>query len=173
MMSRLLLWILFCACFVAIFWVLRTSALAFSTAALSVLCFITIDAKWNDHFRGWLGISFFGCALAYVVIIGFFTMLFTSTPATSSSSENCWPVLFHLLSGEFLREIMREIAVMLALLIQSTLTIIACTLISLTTALAATTNTRSYRILQAMNSPGIALTIYCVSALVLTSFGVG
>jgi hypothetical protein len=164
--SRLLLWTLYSAIFVSIFSVLPATRLAFSVATFVAVIFVALDVKFNGHFRGWLGISFFSCALAYVVTVGFFTMQLYPPTVPPKPPLPFWSGLYHLVSGGFIREIAQEIATAIAMTIHYLMTIMACTLASTTIALFTLNRNRTSRWLLAMNAPGILLTLYCVGALV-------
>jgi hypothetical protein len=162
--SRLLLWTLYSAIFVSIFSVFPATRLAFSVATFVAVIFVALDVKFNGHFRGWLGISFFSCALAYVVTVGFFTMQLYPPTVPPKPPLPFWSGLYHLVSGGFIREIAQEIATAIAMTIYYLMTIMACTLASTTIALFTLKRNRKSRWLLAMNAPGILLTLYCVSA---------
>lgn len=164
--SRLFLWTLYFATFAAFFSVLPATSVSFGVAAFAAVVFAAVDVKFNGHFRGWLGVSYFACALAHVVAIGF-AMMQLCPPATPPKPPlPFWAGLYHLVSGGFIRDIAQEIATAIAMIVHYLMTIIACTLISTAIALITPWRQRKSRWLLVMNTPGILLGVYVISVIV-------
>ncbi len=156
---------LYFATFAAFFSLLPATPVSFSVATLSAVLFVAIDVKLNKRFCGWLGISYFACALSYVVAIGFVTLQLFPPPAPPKPPLPFWSGLYHLVSGGFIREIAEEIAAALALIVHYLMTIIACTLTSTGIALIDARRRRESRWLLIMNTPGILLSVYVIAAI--------
>ena len=164
--SRLLLWTLYSATYAAIFSALPATSLSFVVATLFAVVWIAVDVRLNEYFRGWLGISYFACALAYVVFISFLSMQLYPPTVPPKPLLSFWSGLYHVFSGGFIREIAHEVAVAIAMIIQYLMTIMVCTVVSTTIALLSLRRNRKSGWLLVMNTPGILLCIYCIAAIV-------
>ena len=164
--ARLLLWMLYFATFATFFSLLPATSLSFSVATCSAVVFAVVDIQSNKHFRGWLGITYFACALAYVVAIGFVTLLLFPPTLPPKPPLPFWAGLYHLVSGDFVRDIAQEIVAAIVLISHYIMTVIVCTLVSTGVALVFVRRQRKARWLLLMNTPGILLSIYVVTAVV-------
>jgi len=100
--GQLFLWTFYFATFFALFSALPTTSSSFVSAAFAAVVFAVLDLWCNKHFPGWLGVSYFACALAYVVAIGFVILL--SLPATEPPKPalTFFAGLYNVLSGNFM-----------------------------------------------------------------------
>jgi hypothetical protein len=162
---RIWLWTLYVAIFAAVFSVLPATKLSFGAASMTAFLFIAVDVLFPSRWRcpGLLALSFFACGLAYAVATGFFVLEQYPPPATPKPQLPFWAGLYHLVSGQFLRDIGDAIAAALAILIYYTMAVVACTVVSTLVALFTLGRHWQSKWILLLNAPGILLTVwFCV-----------
>ena len=158
---RLFLWTLYFATFAAGFSALSTTPLSLSVAAIVAVAFGVADARFHGHFRGWLGISYFACAMAYIVAVGFVVMLLYPPPPPPRPGLSYWWSVYHLLSGGYVREMAQEIGGALSIIATYLMTFMAFTMTSTAIALLTVRRHRESKSLLVLNTPGIVFTVLC------------
>ncbi|MBM4000517.1 MAG: hypothetical protein FJ297_13435 [Planctomycetes bacterium] len=165
-LRRLPLWLLFVLAIAALFSVLPTSSTTLSVVAMVAAAFVAIDVKLKEHFRGRLGISYFACALSYVVLSGLVTILhFPPVPPLGPRTPFGARPADHW-SDVFLREVWEELAFFLVTLYVYQIVAMACAFVSTTVALLCWRHNREAKWLLVMNIPGIILVLYWIATTV-------
>jgi hypothetical protein len=158
-------WTFFCAALAVCFTALPATPLALGVAAFAVVVFGAVAIKFNKNLPGWLGISFFACALAYVVTIAFaVTQLYTPT-ASPKPPMPFWSFLYQLVTGGLLRAIFQEVGTAITTIVSYVMTIIACTFLSVTIAMLTLRRDRASKWLLLLNTPGILFSVYWIATI--------
>jgi hypothetical protein len=125
---RILCWMLFFAAFCAIFSVLPATNFSFGAASITACLFILADACLPRFVRASvaLSVSFFACALAYAVGVAFLSLHIYPLPVAARPPLPFW----YLVTGGVVREILIDIARVIAIVVYYIETIVACTLVS-------------------------------------------
>jgi hypothetical protein len=123
-----------------------------------------VAIKFNKNLPGRLGISYFACALAYVVTIAFAIMQLYPPTASPKPPMPFWSFLYQLVMGGLLRDIFQEVGTAITTIVSYVMTIIACTFLSTTIALLTLRRDRASKWLLLLNTPGILLSVYCIAA---------
>jgi hypothetical protein len=144
---------------------LPATPLALGVAASAAVIFVAVDVKFKENLRGWLGISYFACALAYVVTIAFVMMQLYPPTASPKPPMPFWSFLYQLVTGGLLRDIFQEFGTAIAMIATYSMTIMTCTFLSTTIAMLTLRRIRASKWLLLLNTPGILLSVYYIATI--------